>query len=75
MVVSGLPEPCECHVRCIARLALDLMDVIKKVKTSDMDKIVSQITILFTFYNCIYFRFQGNNNRHTFWRSGHWSYR
>ncbi|KAL5239653.1 hypothetical protein ACI65C_007063 [Semiaphis heraclei] len=27
MAVSGLPEPCEEHVRCIARLALDMMDL------------------------------------------------
>lgn len=27
MAVSGLPEPCEDHVRCIARLALDMMDL------------------------------------------------
>ncbi|XP_043686353.1 guanylate cyclase soluble subunit beta-1 isoform X2 [Vespula pensylvanica] len=27
MAVSGLPEPCRCHARCIARLALDMMDL------------------------------------------------
>ncbi|XP_033323715.1 guanylate cyclase soluble subunit beta-1-like [Megalopta genalis] len=27
MAVSGLPEPCSCHARCIARLALDMMDL------------------------------------------------
>ncbi|KAJ8676635.1 hypothetical protein QAD02_012422, partial [Eretmocerus hayati] len=27
MAVSGLPEPCQCHARCIARLALDMMDL------------------------------------------------
>ncbi|CAG0895669.1 unnamed protein product, partial [Darwinula stevensoni] len=27
MAVSGLPEPCEDHARCIARLALDIMDI------------------------------------------------
>jgi guanylate cyclase soluble subunit beta len=26
MAVSGLPEPCQTHARCIARLALDMMD-------------------------------------------------
>ncbi|XP_014277846.1 guanylate cyclase soluble subunit beta-1 isoform X2 [Halyomorpha halys] len=30
MAVSGLPEPCEEHARCIARLALDMMDVAKQ---------------------------------------------
>ncbi|XP_011499391.1 PREDICTED: guanylate cyclase soluble subunit beta-1 isoform X2 [Ceratosolen solmsi marchali] len=27
MAVSGLPEPCSSHARCIARLALDMMDL------------------------------------------------
>ncbi|XP_046624706.1 soluble guanylate cyclase gcy-33-like [Neodiprion virginianus] len=27
MAVSGLPEPCRSHARCIARLALDMMDL------------------------------------------------
>lgn len=31
MAVSGLPEPCEDHVRCIARLALDMMDLSQTV--------------------------------------------
>ncbi|KAK9497202.1 hypothetical protein O3M35_004565 [Rhynocoris fuscipes] len=32
MAVSGLPETCEDHARCIARLALDMMDLIKDVQ-------------------------------------------
>ncbi|CAG2171458.1 unnamed protein product, partial [Oppiella nova] len=44
MAVSGLPEPCESHARCIARLALDIMDLSKKVKTEEMNGIV-EITI------------------------------
>ncbi|CAG2119460.1 unnamed protein product, partial [Medioppia subpectinata] len=43
MAVSGLPEPCESHARCIARLALDIMDLSKKVKTEEMNGI--EITI------------------------------
>lgn len=31
MAVSGLPNPCEQHARCIARLALDMMDLCKEV--------------------------------------------
>ncbi|KAL8593726.1 hypothetical protein ACOMHN_036270 [Nucella lapillus] len=31
MAVSGLPERCEDHAGCIARLALDLMDIAKKL--------------------------------------------
>ncbi|XP_046394572.1 guanylate cyclase soluble subunit beta-1 [Ischnura elegans] len=32
MAVSGLPEPCRSHVRCIARLALDMMDLGQDIK-------------------------------------------
>ncbi|XP_075234533.1 guanylate cyclase soluble subunit beta-1-like [Lycorma delicatula] len=31
MAVSGLPEPCNQHARCIARLALDMMDLSQQV--------------------------------------------
>lgn len=31
MAVSGLPELCENHAQCMARLALDMMDVAKNV--------------------------------------------
>ncbi len=54
MAVSGLPEPCECHARCIARLALDIMDLSKKVKTEDMNGIVSHIIIIFFSDHCVY---------------------
>lgn len=42
MAVSGLPEPCQEHARCIARLALDMMDRGKRV-TIDNDPV--RITI------------------------------
>lgn len=32
MAVSGLPETCDNHAKCIARLALDMMDMAKNVK-------------------------------------------
>ncbi|XP_068156138.1 guanylate cyclase soluble subunit beta-1 [Drosophila tropicalis] len=32
MAVSGLPDPCEDHAKCIARVALDMMDMAKNVK-------------------------------------------
>ncbi|XP_063229104.1 guanylate cyclase soluble subunit beta-1 [Bacillus rossius redtenbacheri] len=32
MAVSGLPEPCRTHARCIARLALDIMDMAREVR-------------------------------------------
>ncbi|XP_015786459.1 guanylate cyclase soluble subunit beta-1-like [Tetranychus urticae] len=43
MAVSGLPQPCPSHARCIAKLALDIMDLSKTVKTEDVDDV--QVTI------------------------------
>lgn len=31
MAVSGLPEPCTTHAKDMARLALDMMDMVKEV--------------------------------------------
>ncbi|XP_073816050.1 guanylate cyclase soluble subunit beta-1-like isoform X2 [Musca autumnalis] len=42
MAVSGLPDHCEDHAKCIARLALDMMDMAKNVK---MGSNPMQITI------------------------------
>ncbi|XP_055851944.1 guanylate cyclase soluble subunit beta-1 isoform X1 [Episyrphus balteatus] len=42
MAVSGLPDPCEDHAKCIARLALDMMDMAKNV---NMGPNPMQITI------------------------------
>lgn len=44
MAVSGLPEPCNTHARCIAKLALDIMDLSKEVLDDDGNPIVSRIT-------------------------------
>lgn len=41
MAVSGLPEPCESPAMCIARLALDIMDLSKEVLTEEGDVVVS----------------------------------
>jgi len=35
MAVSGLPEPCSSHARCIAHLALDMMDLVDQIKFED----------------------------------------
>jgi hypothetical protein len=40
MAVSGLPEPCQTHARCIARLALDMMDLGREVQV-DGEPVVS----------------------------------
>jgi len=36
MAVSGLPEPCQEQARCIARLALDMMELAKNVSVDDI---------------------------------------
>lgn len=43
MAVSGLPEPCNTHARCIAKLALDIMDLSREVLDDDGVPIVSNI--------------------------------
>jgi len=42
MAVSGLPEPCKEQARCIARLALDMMELAKNVS---VDGVPVEITI------------------------------
>ncbi|KAG9511211.1 Guanylate cyclase soluble subunit beta-1, partial [Fragariocoptes setiger] len=38
MAVSGLPEPCTSHARCINNLALDIMDLCKTIRMADYDE-------------------------------------
>lgn len=45
MAVSGLPEPCRCHARCIARLALDMMDLAADEVQIDEEPVVRTYTI------------------------------
>ncbi|XP_048756581.1 guanylate cyclase soluble subunit beta-1-like [Ostrea edulis] len=45
MAVSGLPEPCIDHARCIARLSLDMMDISNHLKDPYGNKIVITIGI------------------------------
>ena len=35
MAVSGLPEPCDNHAKCIAHLALDIMELSKTIRLRD----------------------------------------
>lgn len=37
MAVSGLPEPCASHARCMAKLALDMMDLVEKITFEEID--------------------------------------
>lgn len=55
MAVSGLPDHCENHAKCIARLALDMMDMAKNVKmgsnpmvseTSEQSECMSKLMLL-----------------------------
>ena len=39
MAVSGLPDPCADHAKCIAKLALNMMDESKKVALPSGSKI------------------------------------
>ncbi len=43
MAVSGLPDPCSDHARCIAHLALDMMDSIKNAKSPQKEKSNCQV--------------------------------
>lgn len=43
MAVSGLPEPCRCHARCIARLALDMMDLAANEVKIDGEPVVGRL--------------------------------
>ncbi|PVD34602.1 hypothetical protein C0Q70_05878 [Pomacea canaliculata] len=45
MVVSGLPVPCDDHARCIALLALDLMDFSAKLRDPNGEQIIITIGI------------------------------
>ncbi len=45
MAVSGLPDPCSDHARCIAHLALDMMDAIKNAKSPHKEKSNCQVGI------------------------------
>lgn len=42
MAVSGLPELCESHAKCIARLALDMIIMAQHVKMGN-EPVVSRI--------------------------------
>ncbi|XP_067663587.1 guanylate cyclase soluble subunit beta-1-like [Haliotis asinina] len=45
MAVSGLPEPCVDHARCIARLALDMMEISKDLRDPDGNPLMITIGI------------------------------
>lgn len=57
MAVSGLPDHCEDHAKCIARLALDMMEMAKNVKMGP-NPMVSTLpaSIKATSYNILYIK-------------------
>ena len=52
MAVSGLPEPCEDNARCIARLALDLMDMSQGLKNPNGELITVRPLPQLTLASC-----------------------
>jgi len=73
MAVSGLPEPCEDHVRCIARLALDMMDLSQTVVVDGVP-VVSARTARATDRRLSYDPVSAaHNHRHPQRRGGDWS--
>ena len=51
MAVSGLPDECENHAKCIARLALDMLDMAKNVMMGT-EAMVSASELCSLFYGC-----------------------
>ena len=39
MAVSGLPEPCLQHARCIASLALSMMEAVEELRDAEGNKV------------------------------------
>lgn len=52
MAVSGLPEVCDNHAKCIARLALDMMDMCKNVNMGPQPVVRIKQTS-YDWYNCV----------------------
>jgi len=70
MAVSGLPDVCENHAQCIARLALDMMDMAKNVKMGSQPIVMNLILDNINHFNMIllsYFSCVENNNWNSFW--------
>ena len=41
MAVSGLPEPCTSHAKCMAGLALDMMDLVEQLKYEETQLVIN----------------------------------
>jgi hypothetical protein len=51
MAVSGLPEPCTDHARCIARLSLDMMDISNHLKDPYGNQIVVRLNTEYSLFS------------------------
>lgn len=52
MTVSGLPETCDNHAKCIARLALDLMDVAQNVLMGSLPVVSADFALWMMLNSC-----------------------
>lgn len=66
MAVSGLPDSCENHAKCIARLALDMMDMAKNVKMGT-EPVVSMIILYYNSCQSVYFPLHASENTRCTW--------
>lgn len=40
MAVSGLPETCSSHAKCMAKLALDMMDLVDQITFEETEVVI-----------------------------------
>lgn len=55
MAVSGLPDHCEDHAKCMARVALDMMDMAKNVKMGSNPVVSKVCNFSYNLSNLEYF--------------------
>lgn len=53
MAVSGLPEKCSSHAKCIAKLALDMMDLVQQIEYPDIEVVSGIQTSALWYYKQI----------------------
>lgn len=53
MAVSGLPDHCEDHAKCMARVALDMMDMAKNVKMGSNPVVSLASIVIFHFFTAV----------------------
>lgn len=53
MAVSGLPDHCEDHAKCMARVALDMMDMAQNVKMGSNPVVSLASIVIFHFFTAV----------------------